>query len=92
MHRCCHCHGRFGLVSYRFLFKRFCSTKCVGIHRRNLATAIDKRLSRWCSALLAPMAFLASMAFGKGGTSDESVEARLMSIPHGSSGALRRHR
>jgi len=86
MHRCCHCHGRFGLVSHRFLFKRFCSSKCLGTHRRNLATAIEQRLSRWCSD------FLTSLAFGKGRTSDEFAQRRYVTMPRGPAGALRRHR
>ena len=93
MQGCCHCHGRFGLVSHRFLFKRFCSTKCVGIHKRNLATAVDERLSRWCSALFASLSafHLASIAFGKGRTSDERAETRYVRMLHGPVGALRRH-
>ena len=84
MHRCCHCQGQFGLVSHRFLFKRFCSATCVGIHKRNLATAIEERLSRWCSALLA------SMAFSKGRMSDEFAQRRYVGMPRGPVGVLRR--
>jgi len=50
MERCCHCHGRFGLVSYRHHFKRFCSRKCLDTHRRDLATAMWARVSHWFSA------------------------------------------
>ena len=84
MHRCCHCQSRFGLVSYRFLSKRFCSTECVSIHRHNLATAIEQRLSRWCSAILA------SMAFGKGPMSDELAQRHQVTMPRGPLRALRR--
>jgi hypothetical protein len=57
LQRCCHCHGQFGLVSHRFLFKRFCSSICLGVHKIKIATAIRERASRWCSILLPPMAF-----------------------------------
>jgi hypothetical protein len=57
MQRCCHCHGRFGLVSHRLLFRRFCSRQCLGIYRRNLAAAIEARVNRWFAILLAPMVF-----------------------------------
>lgn len=57
LQRCCHCHGQFGLVSHRFLFKRFCSRICLGVHKIKVATAIRERASRWCSALLLPLAF-----------------------------------
>lgn len=55
MQRCCHCHGRFGLVSHRFFFHRFCSLKCVGVYKHNLPAAIEERLSQWRSALLTSM-------------------------------------
>jgi hypothetical protein len=86
LQRCCHCHGRFGLVSQRFLFKRFCSSTCLGIHKRNLATAIQERVSRWCSD------FLTSIAFDKGRTSEQSDKARYVSVQQGAFGAMRRHR
>jgi len=57
LQRCCHCHGQFGLVSHRFVFKRFCSRICLGVHKIKVATAIRERASRWCSALLPPLAF-----------------------------------
>jgi len=52
MHRCHHCHGRFGLVSHRYLFKRFCSKTCVGRYKRKLAVAIGERIVRLRSDLL----------------------------------------
>jgi len=52
MQRCCHCHGRFGLVSHRYLFKRFCSRACVSGHKRRLAAATRRRISQWRSELL----------------------------------------
>lgn len=57
LQRCCHCHGQFGLVSHRYLFKRFCSRVCVGVYKIKLAAAIRERASRWCSVLLPPIAF-----------------------------------
>ena len=84
MQRCHHCHGPFGLVSHRFLFKRFCSSECVGTHRRNVATAIQERVSRWCSD------FLTSMALGKGRISGEFAQRRYVGMPRGPAGALRR--
>jgi hypothetical protein len=50
MQRCCHCHGRFGLVTHRYLFKRFCSKECLGTYKRRLAAAIRERATRWLSA------------------------------------------
>jgi hypothetical protein len=57
LQQCCHCDGRFGLVSHRFLFKRFCSRACLGAHQRDFAAAIAQRAGRWWSFLLTPMAF-----------------------------------
>jgi hypothetical protein len=57
LQRCCHCHGQFGLVSHRFLFKRFCSRICLGVYKIKVSTAIRERASRWCSVLLPPLAF-----------------------------------
>jgi hypothetical protein len=85
LQRCRHCQSRFGLVSHRFLFERFCSRTCLGIHKRNLATTIEERVSRWCSDLLT------SMAFGKSRTSNESAQRRYLSVPHGAFRAMRRH-
>lgn len=84
MHRCCHCQGRFGLISHRFLFKRFCSSECADTHRRNLGAAIRERVSQWCSD------FLTSMALGKGRTSDECAQRHYVGMPRGPVGALRR--
>jgi len=56
MQRCCHCHGRFGLVSHRHLFKRFCSRTCLDTHKRDLAAAAWARVSHWCSALVTAVA------------------------------------
>ena len=56
MQRCCHCQGRFGLVSHRYLFKRFCSKECRGTYKRGFSTAIRERASRWFSAHFAFMA------------------------------------
>jgi hypothetical protein len=85
MQGCCHCQGRFGMVSHRFLFKRFCSRQCLGLHRRNLVTAMEERASRWCSVLLT------SFTFGKFRMSDEgaTVPSRYAAIRHGD---MRRHR
>ena len=57
MQRCCHCQGRFGLVSHRYLFKRFCSKGCLGTYKRRLAAAVREHASRWLSAHFAFMAF-----------------------------------
>jgi hypothetical protein len=56
MQRCCHCHGRFGLVTHRHLFRRFCSRKCLDTHKRDLAAAVWARVSHWGSALLTSIA------------------------------------
>src|SRR5580704_5877328 len=56
MQRCCHCQGRFGLVSYRRLSKRFCSKDCRDSYRPNLA-AIRELASRWFSTHFAFVAF-----------------------------------
>ena len=53
MHRCEHCQGRFGLVSYRRHFRRFCSKRCLSRHRR----PVEERARRWCSHLLASVLF-----------------------------------
>ena len=86
MQGCCHCQGRFGLVSHRFLFKRFCSRQCLGLHKRNLATAMEERASRWCSVLLT------SFTFGKFRTSDEGAEgpSRYAAVSQGPIRAMRR--
>jgi hypothetical protein len=57
MQRCCHCHGRFGLVSHRYLSKRFCSRKCLSIHKRDLHAALAERAGRWCSLLSTSITF-----------------------------------
>jgi hypothetical protein len=57
LQRCCHCHGQFGLVSHRLLFKRFCSRICLGVYRIKVAAAIRERVSRWCFVLPPPMGF-----------------------------------
>ena len=85
MHRCCHCHSPFGLVSHRFLFKHFCSLKCVGVYKRNRAAAIKERVSRWCSVVLT------SMAFGKSRSADIRGQRRYVSVPHRAFHPLRRH-
>jgi hypothetical protein len=55
MQRCDHCHGRFGLVSHRHHFKRFCSRRCLGGYKRGLAMAIDDCAKRCGLALQAWM-------------------------------------
>jgi len=52
MHRCAHCHGRFGLVSHRRYFKRFCSRRCLNGYQRELVAAFEARLNVWHGALL----------------------------------------
>ncbi len=52
MQRCCHCQGRFGLVSHRYLTKRFCSKECLGHFKRKLVDAIRKRANVWRSNFL----------------------------------------
>jgi hypothetical protein len=52
--QCCdHCHSRFGLVSHRYFFKRFCSRQCLGGYKCELATAIEDHAKRGGLALLA---------------------------------------
>ena len=84
LQRCCHCDGRFGLVSHRFLFKRLCSRQCLGGHKRNLAAMIEERVSRWC-------VLLTSIAFGKGRTAAVGAERRYARISHSPIGVIRRH-
>lgn len=52
MHRCAHCHGRFGLVSHRRFFKRFCSRRCRNTYQCELIAAIEVRLRSWQGALV----------------------------------------
>jgi hypothetical protein len=80
MQRCCHCHGRFGLVSHRHLFKRFCSRTCSDAHRRDLTSAIWGRLGHWCSALLTSAA-LAKFLMSGHAADGASRYARIPSGP-----------
>jgi hypothetical protein len=52
MQRCDHCHSRFGLVSHRYYFKRFCSRACLGGFKCELAMAIEDHAKRGGLALL----------------------------------------
>jgi hypothetical protein len=47
MQRCAHCQGRFGLVSYRRLSKRFCTKDCRDSYKHNLAAAVRELATRW---------------------------------------------
>jgi hypothetical protein len=57
MQRCCHCQGRFGLVSYRRLSKRFCSKDCRDSFKHDFGAAIRERASRWFASHFAFIAF-----------------------------------
>lgn len=80
MQRCCHCQGRFGLVSHRYLFKRFCSKECVDTRKRNLAAAIRERAIRWCSALLASVALSYIGRPAKVRAATDPLAARIMNL------------
>ncbi len=81
MHRCHHCHGRFGLVSHRYLFKRFCSKTCAGRYKRKLAAAIGERITRWRSDLLAPIG-LGDAAHPMGARRAAPVRTPTIQRPH----------
>ena len=80
MQRCCHCQGRFGLVSHRYLFNRFCSKECRGTYKRRLSTAIRERASRWFSAHVAFVAFSHAGRPAKVGTPADPFAARIVKM------------
>jgi hypothetical protein len=80
MERCCHCQGRFGLVSHRYLRKRFCSKECLGTYKRKRAAAIRQRASRWFSAHFEFVAFSHAARPAKVRTAADPFTARIMKL------------
>jgi hypothetical protein len=54
MKRCDHCGGRFGLVSHRHLWKRFCRKRCKQKYLRNLAEKIEANRRQWFTVTVKP--------------------------------------
>jgi hypothetical protein len=51
MKRCDHCGGRFGLVTHRFFFKRFCRKRCKKNHLAALAEKFVSARRQWIAVV-----------------------------------------
>jgi hypothetical protein len=54
MKRCDFCGERFGLITYRHLWKRFCRKRCKENYFAAQARKIDSKKQQWATVLAKP--------------------------------------
>jgi hypothetical protein len=54
MKRCDFCGGRFGLISHRHFWKRFCRKRCKDNYITARAQKIEASSREWCASIAEP--------------------------------------